>query len=58
MRATKEQKLKRDEAIAILWKAKKNQWTMKDLAKMFRLHTDTVWKTIKENKEREIIIKN
>lgn len=57
MKPTKDQKLKRDEAIAIVWNAKKSEWIMKDLALIFNLHIDTIYSIIKNQRERKIIVK-
>ena len=46
---TREQKMKRDEAIRIVWEAKKSEWTMKDLAFIFSLHLDTIFKVLKKS---------
>jgi len=46
---TREQKIKRDEAIRIVWEAKKSEWTMKDLAFIFSLHLDTIFKVLKKS---------
>ena len=57
MKPTKEQKQKRDEAIALVWEHKKAEWIMKDLQPIFNLHIDTIYKILKQAREREIITK-
>ena len=54
MKPTKEQKLKRDKAIRIIWETQKAEWTMKDLAFIFSLHIDTIFQILRggENKEK------
>ena len=58
MRPTKEQKQKRDEAIAIIWEAKKNNWIMKELAKIFNLHIDTIYTILKKSRETALFTGN
>ena len=53
MKPTKEEKRKRDEAIALVWEHKKAEWIMKDLSPMFNLHIDTIYTILKEAREKE-----
>ena len=48
MKPTKEQKLKRDKAIRIIWEKQREEWTAKDLAFIFSLHIDTVFQILKK----------
>lgn len=57
-RATKEEKQKSDEAIALIWKLKKAEWTQQDIAKIFGKHIDTIFAILKKSRETALFTGN
>ena len=55
MKLTKDEELRRDKAIAVVWNEMKSRgWQMKWLAPIFNLHTDTIYLKIKKAREKEL----
>jgi len=51
---TKEEKRRRDKIISDVWELNKAEMTMKDLAPIFHLNVDTIYKILKEAREKSL----
>ena len=55
MKITKEKKRTRDKIISDVWELNKAEMTMQELAPIFHLNVDTIYKILKEAREKKII---
>lgn len=56
-RLTKHLKIVRDEELCRIWKNRKNEITMKELAEIFQIDLPRVYQILKEDRENKLFTK-